>query len=363
MMEWLATDRVMEAGWQALVLVLLRSTLLLGVLMVVMHRFRDATAVVRARVLSMGLLALLVLPLLTFWLPVLALPVAEVPRVLFQAPAWSAAAAGASSGTAVPARGWLGTMAALPLVSVASAIWFAGAAVLLLRFAVQSARIRTIATRADTCAGPCAAALDAARRRMGIRQHIRVAWTERTDTPVMFGWNRPTILLPREARGWSPARLEAVLCHELAHVARMDYVWLVVAEVIHAIYWPNPLVRRARNALRLEQDKACDGAAVQAGVPATDYAATLLALARSSPRMQPRAALPLLSAGRTSPLRTRIRALLERRTADPDKKPTRTRAALAVLLASVVFLAAAEPWQCTGGALPPVIELPGITVY
>ena len=357
MMEWLATGRVMDAGWQALVLVLLRSTVLVGILMIVMRRLGEGPAAVRARVLSAGILALLVLPLLTFWLPVLSLPVAEFPRMLFEGRIWSPA--DASGATRLPGPGWLGAVAAVPLVSLAALVWFAGALALLLRFAVQSARIRAVGAMADTCDGPCAAALENARRRMRVRAPVRAAWTERTDTPIVFGWRRPTILLPVEARRWSPDRLDAVLCHELAHVARRDYLWLVATEVAHALYWPNPLVHRARSALRLEQDKASDGAAVQAGVPATVYAATLLELARSSPAMRTRAALPLLSTGRRSPLRARVRALLDRRSIDNRTGPAHTVAALAVLLAAVVFLAAADPWQCEG---LPVFELPGITV-
>jgi hypothetical protein len=71
-------------------------------------------------------------------------------------------------------------------------------------------------------------------------------WTGGTDvrvsdavaTPVMFG---STVLLPATYGGWSEAKRQAVLSHELSHVAHGDFYVLLLAQLHRAVFWFNPL--------------------------------------------------------------------------------------------------------------------------
>jgi beta-lactamase regulating signal transducer with metallopeptidase domain len=69
---------------------------------------------------------------------------------------------------------------------------------------------------------------------------VRLAAGE--DGPSTFGILRPLILLPRSARAWPVARMEAVLRHEAAHVARRDVASQFLARLVCALYWLNPLL-------------------------------------------------------------------------------------------------------------------------
>ena len=91
---------------------------------------------------------------------------------------------------------------------------------------------------------------------------------------------RPIVVLPRDAGEWSLERARIVLCHELAHVRRADWLVLLAAELLRAAYWFNPLTWMIGKRLRDESERACDDEVMNQGVEGTTYATELLALAR-----------------------------------------------------------------------------------
>jgi beta-lactamase regulating signal transducer with metallopeptidase domain len=101
--------------------------------------------------------------------------------------------------------------------------------------------------------------------------------------PMTWGAARPVILLPDDALDWPQRRLEAVLRHELAHVAGRDSLIQALALVACALYWPNPLVWRAARALRQEAEAAADDAVIAAGMRPSDYANLLVDMASAWP--------------------------------------------------------------------------------
>jgi len=97
--------------------------------------------------------------------------------------------------------------------------------------------------------------------------------------PVTWGVLRPVILLPDDALDWPQPKLEAALRHELAHVNARDCLVQTLALLTCALYWPNPLVRRAADSLRREAEAAADDVVLASGVRPSDYASLLLDLA------------------------------------------------------------------------------------
>jgi hypothetical protein len=153
---------------------------------------------------------------------------------------------------------------------------------------------------------------------------------------LTWGVFRPRIVVPARARSWAPERIEVVLAHEIAHIARRDWAVQIAAETVRAVHWFNPLIWVACRRLRHESEQACDDTVLRRGVPAADYAAHLLAVARQ-----------VVSAGRgwasapavanASTLERRIAAMLN---ASRNREPlTRTVCALAV----IAMLAVAMP--------------------
>ena len=82
---------------------------------------------------------------------------------------------------------------------------------------------------------------------------------------MVWGFFRPTILLPADASNWQEERLRAVLLHELAHIQRNDWESQLIAQVMCAVYWFNPLVWFAARRMRVEAERACDDHVLNAG--------------------------------------------------------------------------------------------------
>ena len=105
---------------------------------------------------------------------------------------------------------------------------------------------------------------------------------ESSDRAVLLTWGlfRPRIIVPSGARSWTAERIEVVLAHECAHIARRDWALHIAAEVVRAAYWFNPLIWIACRRQRDESEQACDDAVLRRGIAAADYASHLLAVAR-----------------------------------------------------------------------------------
>src|SRR5262249_32963414 len=60
--------------------------------------------------------------------------------------------------------------------------------------------------------------------RMRVTRPFRVVESRLVDVPTVIGWMRPAIVLPLAAiANLSPAQVESILAHELAHIRRHDY--------------------------------------------------------------------------------------------------------------------------------------------
>ena len=112
-------------------------------------------------------------------------------------------------------------------------------------------------------------------------QKFGVRLSDKITVPMVWGIFRPVILLPIEADNWQTERLRAVLFHELAHIKRRDWVMQMIAQVVCAVYWFNPLVWCAARWMRIEAEQACDDQVLNAGYQPTDYAQHLLDVVRN----------------------------------------------------------------------------------
>jgi hypothetical protein len=104
----------------------------------------------------------------------------------------------------------------------------------------------------------------------------RAAESELISVPLTMGALRPTILLPCEWRDWDDAKLDAVLAHEVSHVARHDALTQRVSLLHRAIFWFSPLAWWLDRHLADLAEQASDEAALACGVDRKDYARTLL---------------------------------------------------------------------------------------
>jgi hypothetical protein len=91
-----------------------------------------------------------------------------------------------------------------------------------------------------------------------------------------MGALRSTILLPAGWRDWDDAKLDAVVAHEVSHVARRDALTQRLSLLHRAIFWFSPLAWWLDRHLADLAEQASDEAALSCGTDRTDYARTLL---------------------------------------------------------------------------------------
>ncbi|MDX1396528.1 MAG: M56 family metallopeptidase [Gemmatimonadota bacterium] len=203
------------------------------------------------------------------------------------------------------------TGATFPLGATLTLVWLAGALFLLARVALDSLRLRWIERSAVPVAhGPLWHAVQRACLRLGVYANPVLLEGDDDVIPMTWGTWRPRILLPAGAEEWSDARLDAVLLHELGHVRRNDYLAGLVARVVCAVYWFQPLAWLGSRRMRLERELACDDLVVAAGHEGPTYADDLLEIATAlRPVARVRAAA--LGMARPGHLRERVSAILD----------------------------------------------------
>ena len=171
--------------------------------------------------------------------------------------------------------------------------------------------------------------------RLGISRHVRIRISPEVGLPFTWGGWRPTIVLPEGVKSWSEEQLSFVLGHELAHVSRCDYLTQMPAQAACAVFWFNPFVWFAAFAMRRERERACDDVILSLEQRAADYGEFLLVLARGL-RRSGDVWLTSVATGQISQLEVRMKALLDPRL---DHRPVSARHGLfATALAMVLIL-------------------------
>lgn len=83
-------------------------------------------------------------------------------------------------------------------------------------------------------------------------------------SPATAGWWSPRILLPEVCEQIGPTpQVADVLCHELVHVARRDYLWAGLSDLICCLLFFHPAAWKARKAMALQSELACDLAVIE----------------------------------------------------------------------------------------------------
>ncbi|MHC5114946.1 MAG: M56 family metallopeptidase [Planctomycetota bacterium] len=189
--------------------------------------------------------------------------------------------------------------------------WLALTALLALRTLTAFVRGRRLSRSGVAWIAPHVEA--SARRacaRTGVRADaIEVTTSPRVGSPVIYAWSRPArILVPADRCGeLTPAALEAVLVHEIAHRRRCDHVWQLLAQVVAVVVPWHPAVLLARRAVERLSDRACDDWVVATGDTPAAYADTLLRFVRGTATARPFVA----ALGSEGAVSRRIRAILE----------------------------------------------------
>jgi TonB family protein len=277
---------------------------------------------------------------------------AAQPIIRDTVPAWQVVRLPAAGPDMMPAPtettdGLAGPLASAPPIAaarmtrVARQLWLAGTAASFGVLLVGIAWLVWQTLRARPAGGRWIAMRQVVGAALGVKAHVRILETRHPALLVTWGLFRPVILVPQGASAWSDERLRVVLAHEMAHLARRDWLVQLIAECLRAVYWFNPLFWLACSRLRSESEHAADDRVLGLGVGNTSYASHLVDLARSFSVHGP-TWLPAPSMARPSTLERRVVAMLNARLNRQPMSPRWRAAAALFAIAVAVPVAAAS---------------------
>ena len=265
-------ELILELAW--------KSFLCAGITLIVLALMQRRSAAERSSVAHFGLFATLMLPL-----AVLMVPDWHI-ETLGPADRISAtsldAAAGSEVKVAVDSAASLAPSRLQPfdLRQALPALYAVPAGLLILLLVLAVLRLQLLRRRAEVLVEPIwATALAAAQRRLGFKHGTALLVSSELQSPISWGIVRPIILLDDAAAG-HPAQAEAIIAHELAHVAQLDWIKLLSGRLVTAIFWFNPLVWLLARQCHELCEESVDDVVLRSAIPSTDYAALLIGAAK-----------------------------------------------------------------------------------
>jgi beta-lactamase regulating signal transducer with metallopeptidase domain len=356
-----------------------RASVILATTGLVAAALRRSSASARHLVWVLGLASALLVPALSMAVPKLEVPIVRVPSPAVEAHSvsviapvakqtpWLPPSGGRSSLADNSSRGAVetdrdlpakaGSHSGLPNLSWGAIfffIWALGAAVVLGRMLLGILAVQWMSRRTRAASeGPWLALARGLTVDLGLK-HVRFVQSATASMPMAWGVFRASVLMPAGADAWPAHRLRVVLLHELAHVKRRDCLTHLVAQIVCAAYWFNPLAWIAARRLRTERERACDDLVLAMGTRGSDYADELLDIARvmQSQRFPAVLAGATLAMAHRSQLEGRLMAILDPTV--PRRGLTRARIAVAAAVFAILIISVAsvQPWAETATAGP-----------
>ncbi|MBC8984233.1 M48 family metalloprotease [Pedobacter sp. N36a] len=97
----------------------------------------------------------------------------------------------------------------------------------------------------------------------GIYKMVGIVQSALVNVPMVVGYFKPLILIPVGLlNNLSTAEVDAILCHELAHVKRRDYLVNILQSFMELLFFFNPAVSWLSGLIREERESCCDDLAV-----------------------------------------------------------------------------------------------------
>jgi len=145
--------------------------------------------------------------------------------------------------------------------------------------------------------------------KMGISSSLSLLSSTAVLCPITFGTIKPIILIPASLIfHLSPAQLEAIITHELAHIKRNDYLHNIIQSAMEAIFFYHPCFWWINGYVREQRENACDDMAIQAGTDPKDLAYGLAELLNHA--QEPSPEIALAAGARNHPTLARIKRML-----------------------------------------------------
>ncbi|HEY6768456.1 MAG TPA: M56 family metallopeptidase [Candidatus Sulfotelmatobacter sp.] len=224
---------------------------------------------------------------------------------------------------------------------IAAAAYVTVSLLLLSRFFVGLAFVGRLMRASQRIDEPCLTRKLAARgRASGLALTPQAAESGMISVPVTAGALHSTILLPAIWREWDEAKLDAVIAHEMSHVARRDALTQQLSLLHRAIFWFSPLAWWLHKHLADLAEQASDEAALSCGIDRKDYARTLLGFFEALQAAPSRVWWPGVSMAKAGQAEQRVERILCWRGSVAMNLKKSVAFAVVVFAVPVVYLAA-----------------------
>ena len=155
--------------------------------------------------------------------------------------------------------------------------------------------------------------------------------------PVTYGWPRASVLLPARFEEMEASMREAIACHELIHVVRRDWLFVMAEELIRVGFWFHPAVWFILSRIQLAREQVVDREVIRVTRDRDRYLDALVAVAEQ--KIQPDLApAPLFL--RKRQLARRVAAVLQ----EVSMSRTRLFATLATIGSALLVAARLSIW-------------------
>lgn len=201
--------------------------------------------------------------------------------------------------------------------------------------------------------------MEALGKQLGLNAAIRLFESALVRTPMSIGWIKPVVLFPVGLiNRLSPGEVEAILAHELAHIARRDWIFNLLQAFVEALFYYHPAIWWVSAVVRRERENCCDDAALAATGNPLIFAKALVQvqeLATPAPRL----ALGIGGSSRRRPLLLeRVRRILNQPQQKSQVMEKMTATAILLALLMIIGLRANTP-PTVAAALAQITEWPG----
>ena len=121
--------------------------------------------------------------------------------------------------------------------------------------------------------------------RAAVAPHADLRLSPSLSGPVTFGLWRPVVVLPGHFAELPADIQEAIVCHELLHVRRHDWIVTVTEQAVRAALWFHPAVWWLIGQAQLAREQAVDSEVVALTGNRQQYLNALLAMAGNGPAL------------------------------------------------------------------------------
>jgi beta-lactamase regulating signal transducer with metallopeptidase domain len=194
------------------------------------------------------------------------------------------------------------------------ALWLLGVLLLAGRIVCDHQRLwRIVRHERMLTEKPVLELIEDCRERLGVSTMVCVVASNAVQSPALFGFVRPRLLLPAGLiRSFTRRQLRHVFLHELAHLRRHDIAVNWIVALCQILHWFNPLVWFGFHLMRADREIACDQVALSHLEPAQSrhYGLTIIRLLEHHAHDRKLAALASISQD-PSQLKKRIRTIAQ----------------------------------------------------